>query len=545
MPSIIIVGSSTKSAAYTVKQLSRYGLDVTVYAWMKTPLKHSRYVRTFVQVPSPDRDVAAFANGLIRYLELHHTDCLLPINDQALEICKLYEKQLSLHTQVIGMNVPAAARYAHSKAALIEIAASTGVKAPKTILITTLDDLELYKDQIAYPCIAKAASSSIIKNNRLYYFKVRRFSTYPALLDYVRENINNINILIQETITGYGIGYNIIAKDGVVLNEYIHRRLFEYEGESTYRESVQVTEYGLREQVHRLIKAIGWTGVAMVEYRISTTGAYIMEINGRFWGSIEVAIRSGLNYPVQLYEMQYLNKEIVAGLPVRHVRVRNLKEEIVNTLRAVAHQRSPRPLFRWLATFKNTWRSNEFIEDNVFDDPGFVLACYADVISRNALRLLERLQLRSISPARHQAVVSAGSKAVIAFACTGNICRSPFAEYFARHYNPTHEYFSFGTVIAEGRQSPVNAVAAAAALGTDLSSFTSSVYDKGAIDRATHIFVMDRRNFADLCALGIDEKKIFFLGDEEIPDPYGKPIDTFSRIYGQIAAAIERKLPRS
>jgi len=39
----------------------------------------------------------------------------------------------------------------------------------------------------------------------------------------------------------------------------------------------------------------------MVEYRIADNGMpYLMEVNTRFWGSLQLAIDSGVNFPVQL-----------------------------------------------------------------------------------------------------------------------------------------------------------------------------------------------------------------------------------------------------
>ena len=543
MPNIVILGSSTKSAAYVAKQLSKYGVEVIVYAWLDLPLKHSRYVKKYHLVKSPDTDVAGFTDNLIKYLQLNKTDCLLPINDQALEICKLYYDRLSEQVKIIGVNHSFTDEYAHSKYELIKVSETVGIKTPKTILLNGLKDVEAHQAAFRFPCIVKPESSSILKDNRLYYFKVKRIQSYEQLVDYVRENINNVQMLVQEIIPGYGIGYNIIAQNGVIINEYIHRRIFEYEGESTYRESVQVQEYGLQDKVHALIKKINWSGVAMVEFRIDGSDAYIMEINGRFWGSIEVSVRCGLNYPVQLYEMQFLNKQVERNLPVKYVRVRNLKEEVVNNIRAIVQQRSLKSFFNWLATFKGVLNKNEIIEDNIFNDPGFVVACYYDVIERNLIRLIHSFQTRLVAVSKHQAVVPSGKTCTVGFVCMGNICRSPFAEYYSRKFNPAHQYFSFGTANSENRMSPVNAVKAAESFGVDMTGFSSSTYDAQQVKSADYIFVMDKQNFVTLKEMGVSEGKIFFLGDEEIEDPYGKSLENFSRVYAQIINAIEQKLP--
>ena len=60
----------------------------------------------------------------------------------------------------------------------------------------------------------------------------------------------------------------------------------------------------------KLLAAAGWIGVAMIEFRVADDGTpYLMEVNGRFWGSLQLAIDCGLDFPWLLYQ-------ITNGLPV-------------------------------------------------------------------------------------------------------------------------------------------------------------------------------------------------------------------------------------
>jgi hypothetical protein len=54
----------------------------------------------------------------------------------------------------------------------------------------------------------------------------------------------------------------------------------------------------------RLLDALEWEGVAMVEYkRDHRTGRhFLMEINPRFWGSLQLAVDSGVDFPSYLYQ---------------------------------------------------------------------------------------------------------------------------------------------------------------------------------------------------------------------------------------------------
>jgi predicted ATP-grasp superfamily ATP-dependent carboligase len=61
----------------------------------------------------------------------------------------------------------------------------------------------------------------------------------------------------------------------------------------------------LRDLSLQLLRRIGARGVAMVEFRVdSRTGEpYLMEINGRFWGSLQLAIDAGVNFPRLLVDL--------------------------------------------------------------------------------------------------------------------------------------------------------------------------------------------------------------------------------------------------
>jgi predicted ATP-grasp superfamily ATP-dependent carboligase len=97
------------------------------------------------------------------------------------------------------------------------------------------------------------------------------------------------------------MGIFLLLWDGNVRAEFAHRRLSEKPpsgGVSVYCESVAIDE-SLRDRSRALLEHYGWRGVAMVEYkRDSATGQpYLMEVNARFWGSLQLAIDSGVDFP--------------------------------------------------------------------------------------------------------------------------------------------------------------------------------------------------------------------------------------------------------
>jgi hypothetical protein len=108
--------------------------------------------------------------------------------------------------------------------------------------------------------------------------------------------------LVQERIPKEGDSLGVSAlfdENSRVKAAFVHRRLREYPitgGPSTLRESVsrpEILELGLS-----LLKALDWFGVAMVEFKMDPRDdtPKLMEVNPRFWGSLQLAISSGVHF---------------------------------------------------------------------------------------------------------------------------------------------------------------------------------------------------------------------------------------------------------
>jgi predicted ATP-grasp superfamily ATP-dependent carboligase len=112
--------------------------------------------------------------------------------------------------------------------------------------------------------------------------------------------------LIQEYIEGEGQGVSALYNQGKLVTFFAHRRLREKPpsgGVSVLSESIEVNPF-LKDISKRLLDNVSWHGVAMVEFKVSPDGSpYLMEVNARFWGSLQLAIDSGIDFPWILYRM--------------------------------------------------------------------------------------------------------------------------------------------------------------------------------------------------------------------------------------------------
>ena len=80
-----------------------------------------------------------------------------------------------------------------------------------------------------------------------------------------------------------------------------HRRLKEFprSGGVSVVAIAEPVDSLLADHAMRLLKALEWEGVAMVEFRVDrpTQRVALMEVNGRYWGSLQLSILAGVDFP--------------------------------------------------------------------------------------------------------------------------------------------------------------------------------------------------------------------------------------------------------
>jgi protein-tyrosine-phosphatase len=310
----------------------------------------------------------------------------------------------------------------------------------------------------------------------------------------------------------------------------------------------------------RLLKALDYTGVAMVEFKVDPkTGHWaLIEVNGRFWGSLPLALAAGADFPLALFRMLVEGRtDFPKGYRVG-VCCRNWESDVEwLSANLRADRTDPTLTTRSLAgvvaeAVKNVTLLRERSDTFAVDDPGPAWHELAELARRKWSGLrgkLERRLMRS-GPARRRSearlrVRLRGARRLL-FVCKGNICRSPFAEAVARGCpGSTPEVESAGYLPRPGRPSPEHALDAAAALGIDLSGHRSQVLTDALVDQADVIFVFDYENYRHVVTTCPSARgRVFPLGalcaagPLFIEDPWGRGPLSFEECYRQIGEAL-------
>jgi len=168
---------------------------------------------------------------------------------------------------------------ANDKSTVLKIAKSIGVPVPAEYDINNADEIK-------YPCIIKyrCGEKFGIKSHDRYKIVYNKNELIETYNNYKKLDDNPI---IQEYISGDGYGVSVIMNENSEPVDFIcHKRLRECP-ESGGPSSCAVSFYDERmvNETIKLLKAINFKGIAMVEFKGSPENFCLMEINPRVWGS--------------------------------------------------------------------------------------------------------------------------------------------------------------------------------------------------------------------------------------------------------------------
>ena len=566
---VLVLGHDSRSFLSVVRSLGRAGIQVDV-AWHQpdSAAVRSRYIASAHDIPPFRMDDDLWKTRMIELVTREKFDLVIPCHDSCLVPLQQHRADLEPNGRFYLISDAAFAVF-FDKFRTSELAQALGIAVPREMRVNNLEDLERAMNRFEYPVVLKPRGS-FNPGNPASRHEVRKVYGKEELRQAFHALAGAEPLALQENVLGRGVGVELLMRSGEVLLAFQHVRLHEPPrgGGASYRMSTPLTPELLNASV-RLLNALDYTGVAMVEFKVDPkTGRWaLMEVNARFWGSLPLAVAAGADFPLALFQMlvegrtEFKNNYRV-GVCCRHWE--SDAEWLLANLRADGTDPTltTRPLSGLITeTVKNLILLRERSDTLTLDDP------------KPAWHELSKLVRRALSGARRKlgsAVIHSRpsrrwvqgrlyrqlrSARRILFVCKGNVCRGPFAEAVARERLCGIQVASAGYLPVASRQSPEHAYAAAAAAGFDLSKHRSQILTQELVYGADVIFVFDQENLEHVIGTYPSMRDRVFLlgmlcpsGSLFINDPWGLEPETFGECYRHIAKAVAclaEKMPMS
>ena len=583
----VLVLAGTARVVVTISRcLQRHGIDVDVLQLPGSAKEHitSRSIRNVYRLPTPVIP-DMFASHLMDLIERGGYDTLVPTTDESLAaLAPLYDDvSKKLYP---GCPRPDIVRSVLDKRLTLSAARECTIDVPREYLLHDLTELDAVRDDLRFPLLIKPASKAIKANT-----PVRLLGT----IDHLREELLRDpgfghNYLLQEYCEGFGIGVEVLIWDDEVRALFQHRRIKEFPvagGVSILAEAQQPNP-ALVEASTRLLRRLRWQGVAMVEFRYNprTDSAVLMEVNGRYWGSLALSVNAGVEFPFYEWQMAHEQEPQIFGAYAPGFRTLWRIGDLARLTSLIVRWRSGQERCatlckesgRFLADFCSvvpdaiwSWRDplpamSEFytrILKSVLSPRAIAkllpkrlaseIRIYRDYGTRIGLRHTY-LNLAYGLGIRGHNLKSAlkGSKSFL-FVCRGNIMRSAIAaEMFTRRASayPEMSIASAGLFAKVGSPANPAAVIAAREIGISLDKHRSRAVTSEMLGGYDIIFVMDFVNAAVMLhRFPQAARKVFLLGEGsaqrsdarsmEITDPYGRGAEETSKCCLRIQSCVE------
>jgi predicted ATP-grasp superfamily ATP-dependent carboligase len=308
---VLVTDASGNHALAVIRSLGRRGVRVAAAGgtWSSMGL-FSRYCAARAVYPDPASGVEPFREGLARILERLRPALLMPMTERTLLALDADREAIESRVRLAPLPPRETLEVAFDKRATVDLATSLGIPVPRTFVPSSLRDLETLRGALTYPVVIKPhRSERVTPDGRVEAGGPVEYCYRPEDLDgtFLAVHARSPRPLVQEFIPGEGYGVSALCRHGTVKALFAHRRLRMLRptgSGSTLRESIAPPP-AMAAAARALLERLRWHGVAMVEFKLDRRDGVpkLMEINGRFWNSLPLAVAAGVDFPHLLHRL--------------------------------------------------------------------------------------------------------------------------------------------------------------------------------------------------------------------------------------------------
>jgi predicted ATP-grasp superfamily ATP-dependent carboligase len=303
LKTILVLDGAQRSALAVTRSLGRLkGIKVTTAECPGHNLAgSSRFSNESLEYPCPQANPDSFIQWISLLLSARDFTWVFPVTEVTSQLLLMHQVDIpNLRLPFAPLaNVMALA----DKGRLVQLAQELGIPIPRSSHYAKLSELNVAES--AFPLVIKPCMSKVFLGNQ--WLSTSVFVCWDeGQLQYEldkRPYLADQPFMAQEFIPGTGAGVFALYNQGRAVAFFAHERIREKppEGGISVLSCSVAVQGELERYARALLDAVQWHGVAMVEFRQTPAGEYyLMEVNTRFWGSLQLAIDSGVDFPALL-----------------------------------------------------------------------------------------------------------------------------------------------------------------------------------------------------------------------------------------------------
>lgn len=385
MKTVLVTNGQQRKTLAAVRSLGGKGITVLVSEETRcNPSAFSKFCSKFILSPNARKEPIQYYKWLCSTIIEEKCDVLIAMDDDVLEIVIKHYEELS---QICTIPVPSMQSYftANDKGKSVMHVQASGVPCPKTVEIKELEELNHLPSDMTYPVVIKPRKSSGSRGIRIVnsqqelvtrYLEVHKQYPFPIIQEYI----------------GLGERYDVCMlydKNHQLKAYFIQKEIRHFPidiGPSTVQQSVEYPE--LLVMAKKIMEDLPWYGVVELEFMVDSRDGKLkfMEINSRFWASLQMAIDSGVDFPYLLYKLA-VEEEVhnqfdykVGGM-CRWLLPGDILHFIFNQDR-----RNMKPPF--ISNKKQDMKDDIISKEDLIPVFGFILACFRYLLDFNMWKFI-------------------------------------------------------------------------------------------------------------------------------------------------------------
>ncbi|HEY7420129.1 MAG TPA: ATP-grasp domain-containing protein [Ktedonobacteraceae bacterium] len=342
---VLVLDASLRQALVSARALGQQGLSVVALDTDKqAPTFASRWCqKSFISsVPAGSE---AYLTFLEHALEQTRARVVIPSADGTVALLRRYRTRLEQRVNVALAGEEALA-VAVNKEQTLDIAQRLGLKVPQGIVVrSTAEVREALKD-VGLPAVVKPVESWLWNRGQQGERLASLLVTTPEEARQAVEALtaSGGSTLFQKFLSGRREAISLLYARGNVyacFAQWAKRTEPPLGGQSVWRQSIAIPP-DIGKQAEQLVREIDLDGYSEVEFRRDHVGVpYLMEINPRLSASVEVAVRSGVDFPCLLYRWACGERLEKIEHYQTGVWMRYLKGDIMTTIEALQQRGRP------------------------------------------------------------------------------------------------------------------------------------------------------------------------------------------------------------
>lgn len=306
MANVLVTDGNQRAALAVTRSLGSKGIRVITADVLPKTLssasKHAYSSETYL----PHDDIPAFIKSIKDIVSRHNIQVIIPITE--ISLFSLLQHRNEFPSAVMPFDSYEKISLLSDKAKLIEHCTKLDISCPKSLYFESGSEAIHTDLSLEFPIVLKPYRSRIFENDHWISTSVKYAHTEEEFRNMCMNDpvFSSHPFMIQEYIEGFGQGIFLLFDHGKPIATFCHKRLREKPptgGVSVLCESTAAPE-ALSKMAVDLLSSVQWHGVAMVEFKVNEhRGPFIMEVNTRFWGSLQLAIDAGVDFPYLLYKL--------------------------------------------------------------------------------------------------------------------------------------------------------------------------------------------------------------------------------------------------